>query len=117
MQRLRSARFLARLVLAWFVLAVGAAVAAPMVQPGGGMQLVCSGGGLQLVPGDGDAGTASFTLDCPLCTPAYAPPPAARSLAPVATGSQPLPQRAAVSAQLAPSWTPPARGPPGHAFA
>ena len=33
MQALRNASFLARLVLAWFALAIGVAVASPIVKP------------------------------------------------------------------------------------
>ena len=42
--RLRHGRFLARLVLAWFALAIGVAVASPLVKPQA-IELVCSGNG------------------------------------------------------------------------
>ena len=75
MQRLRHARSLARLVLVWFALALGAAVAAPAVG-GGSLELVCSGAALKLVVkgADGGAAPARHTLDCPLCMPMDAPP-------------------------------------------
>lgn len=44
MHRLRQARFLARLVLAWFALPLGVALASPLVQPQS-LEMVCSGGG------------------------------------------------------------------------
>ncbi|MGV3493560.1 MAG: hypothetical protein ACO1OY_06800, partial [Ramlibacter sp.] len=64
MNRLRRAAHLARFVLAWFVLSVGVAVAAPLVHPNG-LQLVCGGGVVKLVPQDDDGtGGAQLTLDC-----------------------------------------------------
>lgn len=76
-QTLRPTRTLARWVLAWFVLSMGWAVAAPLVQAQP-MQLVCSAAGevrLQVVQDDGSAPAASHTLDCVLCFVAGAPPP------------------------------------------
>lgn len=84
MQTLRRARFLARLVLAWFVLALGAAIASPLVQPQA-TELVCSAGGAMklIVKGDDGAKEAkAHTLDCPLCATLSAPPPATRVQAP-----------------------------------
>ena len=114
MQRLRQARFLARLVLAWFALSIGVAVASPIVQPKA-VQLVCSGGQMKLmVQGDADEPVASHTLDCPLCASLDAPPPP-RSTAvveqPLSHAVQAIPAArlaARVSAPL------PARGPPSH---
>lgn len=79
MHRLRRARPLARLVLAWLLLSLGVAVAAPLVQPHA-MQLVCSAGGnvkLVVVSADGAQAPAGAHLDCPLCLPLGAPPPVA----------------------------------------
>lgn len=116
MQPLRSARFLARLMLAWFVLAIGVAVASPVVQPRG-LELVCAGGGLKLLQqgGDGEA-LPSVGLDCPLCATAAAPPPAAAEAAlPVlAHAAAVAPIRCTHVATLLPS--PPARGPPAQPF-
>ncbi|MDB5753380.1 MAG: hypothetical protein JWP65_3801 [Ramlibacter sp.] len=116
MQSLRSARFLARLVLAWFVLAMGMAIASPMAQPGA-LDLVCAGGGLKLVQ-QGDDGQAplSMGLDCPLCGQTSAPPPAAPALAvlPVRHADAATPT---FRAPLPPVLRlPPARGPPAPAF-
>jgi hypothetical protein len=78
MQSLRNAHRLARCVLVWFALSLGAAIASPVVQPKG-MQLICSGTGAMqvLVTGDDAApgSTSSHTLDCPLCASLSAPPP------------------------------------------
>src|SRR4051812_32294330 len=83
MQALRNASVLARIVLAWFALAIGAAVASPLVKPVG-MDLVGTGGGaLKIVvkAEGGDTGkTTSATLDCPLCLSISAPPPAIAKL-------------------------------------
>jgi len=77
MQTLRHARFFARLVLAWFVLALGVAIASPLVKPQG-IELVCaSGGAMKLIVKSDDGGqtVSSHTLDCPLCATVAAPPP------------------------------------------
>jgi hypothetical protein len=114
MQALRNARLLARLVLVWFALAIGVAVASPLVQPQS-LELVCSGGGAMklLVKGDdGGAAKPSHTLDCPLCGSFDAPASAgvvAVCLAPAEV------QLAPSLAQPGARWaaaTPPARGPP-----
>lgn len=75
-----------RWVLAWFLLALGVATAAPLVHPQPWV-LVCSASGmvaLVAVQGDegagGDGAAAAsgphHTLDCALCLPGGAPPPA-----------------------------------------
>ena len=76
MSALRHARFLARLVLAWFVLSLGVAVASPLVHPQA-MELVCSASGVVKVVVQGDDGAQELGrahIDCPLCIPAGAPP-------------------------------------------
>lgn len=82
MDRLRRAPLLARLVLAWLLLSIGAAMAAPLVAPASG-QMVCTGSSVQFViTDDGQpAGTPRASLDCPLCLPLQAPPPAAATAA------------------------------------
>jgi hypothetical protein len=112
MQPLRQARFLARLVLAWFVLAMGVAIASPVVQPKA-TQLVCSGGTMKLlVHGDGDEPATSHTLDCPLCATPAAPPPVIAATG-VQVGlsyiAQPVPAARLAARTAAPL---PARGPP-----
>ncbi|MFT4193999.1 MAG: hypothetical protein QM614_05085, partial [Ottowia sp.] len=72
----RLHRLIARLALAWFALALGAAAASPLVQPRA-MQLVCSASGavkLLVDTGDGLAEAGHATLDCALCLLADAPP-------------------------------------------
>jgi hypothetical protein len=115
MHALRQARFLARLVLAGFVLALGMAIASPLVQPKA-MELVCaSGGAMKLIikSADGGEATSSHTLDCPLCAAVSAPPPA---LAPVTVVPSSLAHalRPLVSAHIAGRTAAPlpARGPP-----
>ena len=114
MNRLRRAAHLARFVLAWFVLSVGVAVAAPLVHPNG-LQLVCGGGAVKLVPQDDDGtGGAQLTLDCALCAPAVVPPPSEwapdfqlpRASALLAVATQGL--------ASVPALPPAARGPPGQ---
>lgn len=80
LQALRSLRWLTRLVLAWFVLSLGVAVASPHVNPQA-MELICSGSGaikLLVHTDDGAKEVPSHTLDCPLCHHVAAPPPRAR---------------------------------------
>ena len=56
LQTLRQARWISRLVLVWFALFLGAAVASPVIKPVGG-QMVCSamGGMKMVVDGQDDA--------------------------------------------------------------
>lgn len=113
MQRLRNAAFLARLVLAWFALSLGVAMASPLVKPQG-VELVCAGGGMKLLVKDSQGTPAgSHTLDCPLCASSAAPPPLALP-AVAAVAALPL-ERAALAAGYVPTRTAaplPARGPP-----
>lgn len=115
MQSLRSTRNLARLVLACFLLALGVAVASPLVSPQS-LQLVCSAGGVvQFVALDGDGSVpgASTPGHCPLCIVAGAPP----SCVPLAVAAM-VPAQAAlamsVRSRIATRSAPPlpARGPP-----
>jgi hypothetical protein len=115
MQALRNASFLARLVLAWFALYVGVAVASPLVQPVG-IELICSGVGTVkvLVKGaDGTPAAMGHTLDCPMCASMDAPPPVA---APAVSAPQPLAYvlRSIPAARIAAATAAPlpARGPP-----
>lgn len=114
MQRLRNASLLARLVLAWFTLAMGVAAAAPVLKPQS-VELLCSGGGaMKLLVKDADGKPASaHVLDCPLC--------AVGDLPLLVTLAQPLlpqpqhvlaPQAQAPRAGRFAGSPPPARGPP-----
>jgi len=78
MQRLRNARLIARMALAWFALSLCAAVASPMVKPMQ-IELICSAsGGMKVLikTDDGAHDAHSHTLDCPLCINLCSPPPA-----------------------------------------
>lgn len=115
MQRLRTAPFLARLVLAWFMVCLGAAAAASVLQPPG-LEMVCSGGSMQLLPAEGgdDAGVR-VALDCPLCSPAVVPPPAPLAIALVRAVHEPVQAAATPAMAQPPAHAPPARGPPAAA--
>ena len=115
MQALRRARFLARLVLAWFALSLCAAVASPLVKPET-IEVICSGSGSikLLVKGDAHGGHAtSHTLDCPLCASIAAPPPVVRTdlafVPALGHAAQPIPAARIAALTAAPL---PARGPP-----
>lgn len=77
MQTLRNARWITRLVLVWFALFIGAAVASPLFKADGS-QLVCSAsGGTKLIAADASPSDATHTdtgMHCPLCLPVAAPP-------------------------------------------
>lgn len=115
---LRSFRSLARLVLAWFVLSIGVAVASPAVSPQS-MELICSGSGaikLLVQTDDGAKEVPGHTLDCPLCHHVGAPPPPAQTeLAqhhPLAHALRPIPAAHIAARTAAPL---PPRGPPALA--
>jgi len=75
MQTLRNAHLLARLVLVWFALFIGASVASPLVKPQE-TQMVCSVMGMKMVDADdsGDKTQPTNSMDCPLCLPVAVPP-------------------------------------------
>lgn len=100
MQELRKSLLLTRLVLAWFLLTLGIAVASPIVHPRA-MQMVCaSSGSIQvLILDENGQAEASLhhTLDCPLCVALTTPPvypdirfeqPVLQAIALYALGSQ-----------------------------
>ena len=105
-----------RFFLLWFVLAMGVAVASPLVQPQS-MELVCSSGGMIKIivqTDDGAQEMSSAQLDCPLCLLGAAPPPdnhVARAVLslPLARATQSIPSARIAAATAAPL---PARGPP-----
>lgn len=116
MQALRSSFWLTRLILAWFAVTLGVAVASPLVHPQG-FELVCTASGdVKLVAlGESAApGMGHHQLDCPMCLPAGAPPPALPAMAvphqqPLAHALLPLVAAHIASVTRAPL---PARGPP-----
>jgi hypothetical protein len=86
LQTLRNAQLLTRLVLVWFALFVGAAVASPWVKPQAAEMVCTAMGGMKMVVSNDGAGDAVSTslhaaLDCPVCLPLIAPP---QNLVPVA---------------------------------
>ncbi|WP_353847715.1 DUF2946 family protein [Acidovorax sp.] len=103
-------------VLAWFLMSLGVATAAPMVQPRL-MDTVCSASGAPKVIIHTDDGaveqTAADALHCPLCLVGGAPPNTVLALPPAtpAAAAQPVspPFARAPAATAAP---PPARAPP-----
>ena len=122
MEALRDARLIARLLLVWFALALGAAVASPIVKPQG-VEAVCSAIGhvkLLVKNADGDlqeeTASKAGTLDCPLCAGFGTSPPASHRAAllpdALAHALHPL-----FSAHIASLTAPPlpSRGPPAHA--
>lgn len=115
MQYLRNAKQLARLVLVWFALSVGVAVASPFVHPQS-MDLVCTSTGSMkwVVQNDGDnTASGSNTLDCPLCAPSGVIPTAFNTAltqpSPLAHALRPL-AAAHIASVTAPPL--PSRGPP-----
>jgi glucan phosphoethanolaminetransferase (alkaline phosphatase superfamily) len=69
MHGLRSFRWIAQLVLAWFALFLGSAIASTVIEPDS-VQIVCAaGGGMKMVDmsEDDEALMSTLSLDCPLC--------------------------------------------------
>ena len=116
MQFLRNAHILARFVLVWFALSIGAAVASPLIKPQD-ILLICTGSGAMKVLVTADDGSiqevASRAIDCPLCMTPGAPPPVARVTAepaqPLGYALQGIPAAHIAWLTAAPL---PARGPP-----
>jgi len=119
MKPFRQLTQIGRLVLLWFVLSLGVAVASPLVNPQS-MELVCSSAGAIKVvvkTDDGARELGASLLDCPLCAIAGAPPPSADALRlvhplPLGHALQPIPAARLAAATAAPL---PARGPPAFA--
>ncbi len=117
MQSLRRSRWLACLVLAWFVLSAGVATASPWLAMAS-LERICSGTGEArfVLSGPPALPALGHALDCPLCSPAVAPPPSAVAalprLAPPAYANPPR----VLAHVAAPTAVPqPARGPPVRA--
>ena len=108
-------RILARLVLVWFALFIGVAIASPILNPTETQMVCSSAGGMKMVASGEEGAEAKLTanMDCPLCAPVVVPlqsgsttfdhaSPLAHSLHPVAA--------AIIAAHTAPPL--PSRGPP-----
>jgi hypothetical protein len=115
----RRSKLIATLVLAWFVLFMGAAVATPWVNPDS-PQMVCSANGavksVSADATDGDGTTAlsmGMGMDCPLCASVLSPmhPACAAFVAPDSLSHA---LRPTVQAHIAALTAPPlpSRGPP-----
>ena len=117
MQKLRSLQHTARLVLAWFVLALGVGMASPLVAPQQ-WDVVCSSTGSMKLVAVGasadDNALAPQHLDCPLCLNALALPGGGSAFQlpqPLPLGRATQPIEAARLATLVGAPLPP-RGPP-----
>ena len=108
-------KLIARLVLVWFALFIGVAIASPILNPTETQMVCSSAGGMKMVPSGEEGAEAKLTanMDCPLCAPVVVPlqsgsttfdhaSPLAHSLHPVAA--------AIIAAHTAPPL--PSRGPP-----
>ena len=70
-----SHKLLARLVLVWFALFMGVAIASPILNPTE-TQMVCSSAGGMKMVASGEEATDSLqaaNMDCPLCAPVVVP--------------------------------------------
>ena len=108
-------RILARLVLVWFALFIGVAIASPILNPTETQMVCSSAGGMKMVASGEEGADVKLTanMDCPLCAPVHVPlhscntpfdhaSPLAHSLHPVAASL--------IAAHTAPPL--PSRGPP-----
>ena len=115
MDYFRHTQTLARLVLVWFVISVGVAIASPLVVPKA-MDLVCTTGGAMKMVSSDDADKAestTHTMDCALCMAVGIPPAPMGSQftkpSPLAHALHPI-EAAHIAAATAPPL--PSRGPP-----
>jgi len=115
MHTFRTSLSLTRLVLAWFMLTFGVAVAAPVIAPQT-LVILCSHEGTRAIVLDADGNVATTEaqgMDCPLCLPVTAPPPAFSMPMRAPASVLSLPSDTASAHVLAPVGAPlPARGPP-----
>ena len=68
----------ARLVLVWFALFIGVAIASPILNPTETQMVCTSSGGMKMVVSDlfdntSDVAASSANMDCPLCAPVVVP--------------------------------------------
>ena len=64
-------KLIARLVLVWFALFIGVAIASPILDPTETQMVCSSAGGMKLVASGEEGANAKLTanMDCPLCAP------------------------------------------------
>lgn len=115
MESLRQSKRIAQLVLVWFALFMGSAIASTLIHPGQ-MQMVCTAGGdmkLVDVGDEGDVPAVAVGMDCPLCASVAPPLPVQTSslptLSPLAHALHPV-AAAHIASVTAPPL--PSRGPP-----
>ncbi|WP_306553480.1 DUF2946 family protein [Acidovorax sp.] len=117
MQSHHNLRTLRLWVLAWFVMALGAAVASPLVVPRS-MELICSGSGtgsakLVVKTAEGLVAADTTGLDCPVCLAADTPPTTALAAATTAAAPTFQPRfHIPLSPRTGVAFSPPARAPP-----
>ncbi len=113
----RPAVGLVRSVLLVYLLALGAAIASPMVQPRA-MEFICSAGGLVkavVQTDDGVADMGAGHLDCAACVISGAPPTAPWGALPHVPPRGHAPQAIPATRTSVGTAAPmPARGPPAH---
>ena len=111
----RQTKIIARFVLVWFVLSVGAAMASPLVSPKA-LDLVCTtGGALKIVSSDDADNTSTrvHTMDCALCIAVGIPPaPVASQFTKPSSLAHALHPIAAAHIAAATAPPLPSRGPP-----
>ena len=68
-------RILARLVLVWFALFIGVAIASPILNPTESQMVCSSAGGMKMVASGEEGADVKLTanMDCPLCAPVHVP--------------------------------------------
>ena len=120
MRTLHARSWLARLVLACYLLALGVAMASPLVQPKSVTQVCSADGGMVLVVLDADGDVVAsgpHTLDCALCLATALPAPTAPpAIVPASTAfERALPPLAHAHGAARAGAPLPARGPPPRA--
>jgi hypothetical protein len=115
LQNLRRATAFARWVLLGFVLSLGVAIAAPIVNPQA-TQLICTGSGAMKVivtSADGSTEVVNQSMECPLCVSIISPPPVVSvTFAPPTQSSVEILKLHAAALAKPSAAPPPARGPP-----
>jgi len=120
MRNMPALRTVAGIVLAWYVLFLGASVASAGIS-GGPFNMVCSAGGeIKWVATGQDEGSTSVhgSMDCPLCAGFVVPPPPAQGNFVEVFRSSAAPPSQATRWHVARLTAPPlpSRGPPAMLF-
>ena len=71
----RNHKLIARLVLVWFALFIGAAIASPILSPTETQMVCTSAGGMKMLSSSQEGADAKGApnMDCPLCAPVVVP--------------------------------------------